>query len=65
LAWEGDGHNQVGERDYAPGYAALLTRGLDLFDPAGPDQTAFVSATELVCGVLDPERVSLLKEPQP
>jgi exodeoxyribonuclease V gamma subunit len=65
VAWEGDGHNQVGERDYAPGYAALLTRGLDLFDPAGPDHAAFVNATRLVCGVLDPERVSLLKEPQP
>jgi exodeoxyribonuclease V gamma subunit len=61
LAWEGDGHNQVGERDYAPGYAALLARGLDLFDPAGSEHWSFVSATETVCHVLDPLQITLLK----
>jgi len=60
-AWEGDGHHP-GERDYAPGYAALLSRGLDLFDPASPAHQAFVAATELVCGVIDPNRSLLLKE---
>lgn len=64
-AWEGNGFNQIGERDYAPGYAALLTRGIDLFDPDSPDHHAFVSATRLVCSVLDPEQRSLLKEPRP
>ncbi len=61
-AWEGDGFNG-GERDYAPGYAALLSRGLDLFDPASSAHHAFVAATELVCGVLDPGHASLLKNP--
>jgi len=60
-AWEGDGYNQAGERDYAPGYAALLTRGLDLFDPASSEHRAFVAATETVCHVLDPMHETLLK----
>lgn len=63
-AWEGDGFNP-GERDYAPGYAALLSRGLDLFDQTSPAHRAFVAATELVCGVLDPGHTALLKEPSP
>ena len=62
--WEGDDFNG-GERDYAPGYSALLSRGLDLFDPASPAHRAFVAATELVCGVLDPAHTMLLKEPHP
>ncbi|EIM00562.1 exodeoxyribonuclease V subunit gamma [Rhodanobacter thiooxydans] len=61
-AWEGDGFNP-GERDYAPGYAALLSRGLDLFDVDSPAHRAFVAATELVCSVLDPDHASLLKSP--
>lgn len=64
-AWEGNGYAQAGERDYAPGYAALLTRGTDLFDPDSPDHRAFVDATRLVCSVLDPEQRSLLKEARP
>jgi exodeoxyribonuclease V gamma subunit len=63
-AWEGDDFNHAGERDYAPGYAALLTRGLDLFDAGSTACDAFIAATELVCAVLDPERTLLLK-PQP
>lgn len=61
-AWEGDGFNP-GERDYAPGYAALLSRGLELFDAESPAHRAFVAATELVCDVLDPDHASLLKNP--
>jgi exodeoxyribonuclease V gamma subunit len=60
-AWAGDGFNQIGERDYAPGYAALLSRGLELFDVDTPAHRAFVAATELVCGVLDPDHTTLLK----
>jgi exodeoxyribonuclease V gamma subunit len=60
-AWEGDDYHQVGERDYAPGYAALLTRGLDLFDPASDEHRAFVVATETVCHVLDPLHETLLR----
>ncbi len=60
-AWEGDDFNP-GERDHAPGYAALLGRGLDLFDATGPAHRAFVAATELVCDVLDPERTTLLAQ---
>jgi exodeoxyribonuclease V gamma subunit len=60
-AWEGDDFNHIGERDYAPGYAALLTRGLDLFDQHSTAHESFVAATELVCAVLDPDRTLLLK----
>ena len=60
-AWEGDDYHQVGERDYAPGYAALLTRGLDLFDPASDEHRAFVAATKMVCQVLDPLHETLLQ----
>ena len=59
-AWEGDDFNG-GERDYAPGYAALLSRGLELFDPHSPAHRSFVAATELVCEVLDPQHTMLLK----
>ena len=62
-AWEGDGFNH-GERDYAPGYAALLSRGLELFDEASPAHRAFVAATELVCDVLDPGHTTLMKVAQ-
>ncbi|MEO9079578.1 MAG: exodeoxyribonuclease V subunit gamma, partial [Rhodanobacter sp.] len=62
-AWEG-GFNQIGERDYAPGYAALLTRGLAMLDPGSADYRHFVRATELVCDVLDPLHGSLLKPDQ-
>jgi len=62
-AWEGDGFNP-GERDYAPGYAALLSRGLQLFGEASPAHRAFVAATELVCGVLDPQHTTLMKVAQ-
>ena len=61
--WAG-GFNKKGERDYAPGYAALLTRGLAMLDPDSPDYCAFVRATELVCGVLDPDHSILLKDCQ-
>jgi exodeoxyribonuclease V gamma subunit len=64
-AWEGDDFNHAGERDYAPGYAALLTRGLDLFDEGSAACEAFVTATEWVCAVLDPDRTLLLKPQGP
>jgi exodeoxyribonuclease V gamma subunit len=60
-AWEGDDFRRTGERDYAPGYAALLSRGLELFDESSSAHQAFVAATELVCDVLDPQRAMLLK----
>jgi exodeoxyribonuclease V gamma subunit len=59
-AWAGDDFNG-GERDYAPGYVALLSRGLELFDLDSPAHHAFVAATELVCAVLDPQHTMLLK----
>ncbi|OOG50298.1 exodeoxyribonuclease V subunit gamma [Rhodanobacter sp. C01] len=61
-AWAGDDFNG-GERDYAPGYAALLSRGLELFDQDSPAHRAFVAATELVCEVLDPQHTMLLRVP--
>lgn len=63
-AWLGDSFNHTGERDYAPGYSALLGRDLDLFDPDDAAHHAFVAATELVCGVLDPARTMLMKQPE-
>ncbi len=59
-AWDGDGFNP-GERDYAPGYAALVSRGLALFDLESPAHRAFVAAAELVGEVLDPEHKTLMK----
>ena len=53
--WEGDGHGR-GERNYAPGYAQLATRGLDLLDRDSPEHAAFVEAVGFVAGVLDPQR---------
>jgi len=58
--WEGDDFNS-GERDYAPGYAALLSRGMELFEPHSPAHRSFLAATELVCKVLDPQHTMLLK----
>jgi exodeoxyribonuclease V gamma subunit len=64
-AWSGDGFHQIGERDHAPGYAALLSRGLELFEVDSTAHRAFVAATERVCGVLDPYRTTLLKREEP
>ena len=50
-AWEGDDHHP-GERDYAPGYAALLARGADLFD--SPAKEEFASTCARVIRILDP-----------
>ena len=60
-AWEGDDFKRTGERDYAPGYAALLSRGWELFDEGSSAHHAFVAATTLVCDVLDPQHMMLLK----
>ena len=60
-AWEGGDFGGIGERDYAPGYASLVSRGLDLFDAHGPIHHAFVLATQRVCDVLDPTHSMLLK----
>jgi exodeoxyribonuclease V gamma subunit len=60
-AWQGSEFAGVGERDYAPGYAALISRGVDLFDEAGASYRAFVAATQTVCEILDPSRLLLFK----
>ena len=59
--WEGSDFGGIGERDYTPGYASLVSRGLDLFDAHGPIHHAFVLATQRVCDVLDPKHSMLLK----
>ncbi len=51
-AWEGNDFNQVGERDYAPGYADLLTRGIELFEPASAAHVAFVGMAQALREVL-------------
>jgi exodeoxyribonuclease V gamma subunit len=61
-AWESDDFTHTGERDYAPGYAALLARGQDLFDGQSSAHARFVAATELVADVLDPQRRVLLRD---
>jgi exodeoxyribonuclease V gamma subunit len=61
--WEGGQFVGMGERDYAPGYSALLSRGLDLFDTDSAAHLAFVHATQLVCDILDPTHAELLKVP--
>jgi len=61
--WLGDDAGwQRGERDYAPGYAGLLARGLALFDPATPAGDAFAAAVATICTVLDPHRSVLLRD---
>jgi len=52
--WQGDAFNSIGERDYGPGYAALLTRGIDLLDPAGAAYAQFIAAARQVMAILDP-----------
>jgi exodeoxyribonuclease V gamma subunit len=64
-AWQGDEFARVGERDYAPGYAGLLTRDLDFIQRGSPAHAGFVAATGLVAGILDPQRQVLLREPLP
>ncbi len=59
--WAGDDFGHLGERDCAPGYAALLSRGLDLFGPSSPAHRAFVAATRRVCAALDPHHAMLFK----
>jgi len=59
--WEGNDFTGIGERDYAPGYAALISRGADLFDEKSVAYEAFVAATRAVCAVLDPSRKVLFK----
>ena len=60
-AWDGNDFSGTGERDYAPGYAALISRGVDLFDVGSAAHQAFVAATKAVCEVLDPSRRLLFK----
>ena len=60
--WESDDFNHTGECDYAPGYAALLTRGVDLFERGSSPHAHFVTAIELVASVLDPQRRVLLRD---
>jgi exodeoxyribonuclease V gamma subunit len=59
--WEGDDFH-LGERSYAPGYAALLARGFDFSDVRSPAHARFVEACTLVCGALDPGREVLRRE---
>ncbi len=60
-AWEGSSYGAIGERDYSPGYSALLSRGLDLFDTSSAAHLAFVEATRLICDILDPTHSLLFR----
>lgn len=59
--WEGSDFAGTGERDYTPGYSALLLRGSNLFDEHSAAFHAFVETTRQVCNVLDPEHSLLMK----
>ncbi|MEO5623917.1 MAG: exodeoxyribonuclease V subunit gamma [Dokdonella sp.] len=63
--WQGNGEfSHPSERDYSPGYAGLLTRGIELFDTQTADHAAFVAIVERVCAVLDPSHEVLMRETQ-
>jgi exodeoxyribonuclease V gamma subunit len=59
--WLG-GYRKQGERNFSPGYAALLTRGLDLFKPGSVAYSRFVDAATSIADVLDPGRSVLLPQ---
>jgi exodeoxyribonuclease V gamma subunit len=52
-AWAGDEWNP-GERDYAPGYAALLARDVDWLDASTPVGGAFAQTCARIAAILDP-----------
>ncbi|MHB8571323.1 MAG: hypothetical protein ACYC97_14155, partial [Metallibacterium sp.] len=56
-AWE-SGFERTGERDYAPAYAALLTRGRDWIDEpqAWQDFVAQACALAVLVGVCNAEQ---------
>lgn len=51
-AWLADGRG-VGERDYAPGYARLLARGLDPSDPASAEGAALIEAATMLRALIE------------
>jgi exodeoxyribonuclease V gamma subunit len=53
-AWEGDGDYRTGERDYAPGYAALLLRDADWIGAATPAARLFEETCARIKDILDP-----------
>ena len=52
-AWAGEDGN-TGERDYAPGYAALLARGTDFLDADTPSGREFAATVAHVLAILNP-----------
>ncbi|MGA9334239.1 MAG: exodeoxyribonuclease V subunit gamma, partial [Rudaea sp.] len=64
-AWYGN-ESHTGERDYAPGYAALLTRDLDFLAAQSKAHEYFVEVTQRVAEALDPgHSVLLMQAPDP
>ena len=51
-AWASDAFH-AGERDYAPGYAALLARGVDPADPECPEAQALAAHANGLRDLLD------------
>ena len=43
-----------GERDYAPGYARLLARDLDMFEEGSSAHAVFVDSIAQIVEILDP-----------
>lgn len=60
-AWYGFANH--GERDRAPGYSALFTRGLDPFRPNSAEGAQFAAAAECIAALLDPDRRVLRPAP--
>jgi exodeoxyribonuclease V gamma subunit len=60
-AWEGAGPRGKGERDYEPGYAALVARDSDFLRHASPRHDDFVATNRWVASILDPHNAQLLR----
>jgi len=56
-AWQ-SGYAHTGERDYAPGYAAWLARGVDLTDPDAADARTLIDAAMALQRLLDLDTIA-------
>ena len=56
-AWQ-SGYAHTGERDYAPGYAAWLARGVDLSDPDAAEARTLIDAAMALQRLLDLDAIA-------
>ncbi len=60
-AWEGTGPRGKGERDYEPGYAALVARDSDFLRQTSPRHDDFAATNRWVASILDPHGAHLMR----